>query len=95
MVRVPKPSNAAYEARRCKILAHLTEPDCDVSIWQDSAHAMKVHPWALVQGPVFDIKALRHPARNNVVDEAIEIVNRRLAPSREIDQQVHDFPGSS
>ncbi len=81
----------AFQARRRKILAHITEPRCDVSIWQDSAYSLKLHPWALIQGE-FQIRALRHPARDNVKCEAAELIRLGLAPDYRLAGQLRAMP---
>lgn len=89
MVVMPSEADPVRQARRTKILAHITEPDAEASLWIDAA-------FQLDEIPVERLKAeykcaLRHPDRATVFEEGIELVRLGLCSQAAILKQLADF----
>lgn len=95
MRHVVATESSAMQARRIKILSHLTESKADATLWIDSAYQLLKDPYAwiaygLLQQPV---RALRHPHRQTAVEEGLELVRLGLAADRDVQEQLTMMAG--
>lgn len=84
----------ALASRRLKILAdHAALADSPITLWHDAAFQLRCDPVAIAAQWLDgrDVVAFRHPHRDRIADEAIEIARLGYMPARVLEQQVATY----
>lgn len=86
--------NPVFEVRRIKTLPHRWWPDEDAWTWCDGNMQLKINPANWLKENDIEYITLAHYKRNNIIDEAKEILKIKKAPpemKEVLEQQIADY----
>jgi hypothetical protein len=86
-----EPHGPRLASRRLKILAdHPLLADSPITLWHDAAFQLRCNPATVAETALTgsDVVAFRHPHRNHIADEAVEIARLGYMPAPVLQEQV-------
>lgn len=91
-VRVSAGQMPVWTAREIKLRLHRHLPTAEVTIWQDAAYQLSVHPRVFVPPLAHaDVWMLPHPDRSTVVAEAAELGRLGIVPDDRSGRQAEAY----